>query len=292
MINFFKGQPTQYILKYVGGQVKREGAGISFLYWKPVTTIAVIPITTLDANFIFNEITQTFQEVTIQGQLTYRIADPKKVAGILDFSIEPRLQKYLSQDPDKLMRRIINSLQMVTRAEIQKYSLEDVLRNSEKISKTISVKVKEDNVLNELGIECISIHFATIKPTPELAKALEAEYREMIQKKADQAIYSRRAAAVEQERKIKENELESSIALEKSRRELVELNGSNLIKESEYKAKSVDIELQSFKNVDPRLLLSLGLKSLGENAERIEHLTITPELLGDLLRHQENPKKS
>ena len=45
--------------------------------------------------------------------------------------------------------------------------------------------------------------FTAVTPIPEIAKALEAEYREILQKKADEAIYSRAACAVEQERIIK-----------------------------------------------------------------------------------------
>lgn len=283
-IGFFKGQPTEYIIKFVNGKVKKEGQGLTFFYWKPNTTVAVVPTTTIDANFIFNEITQTFQEVTIQGQLTYRIIDAKKISSMLDFTITPATKKYFSDSLDKLARRIINAVQMSTREEIQNYSLEDSLRKSEAIAKSVLSKIKQNDFLISIGVECLGIYFISIKPTPELSRALEAEYRESVQKKADEAIYSRRAAAVEQERKIKENELNSAIALEKSRREFVDINGSNTIKEAEYKSKALDMEFASYKNIDAKILLALGLKSLGEKAEKIGNLTITPDLLSIILK--------
>jgi len=282
-IGFFKGQPTDYIIKFVNGKIKREGQGLSFFYWKPNTSIAAIPVVTIDANFIFNEITQTFQEVTMQGQLTYRISDVKKVALLLDFSISPVSKKYSSDPLEKLAKRIINAVQMATRDEIQKFSLEDSLRKSENIARVILAKIKEDVMLNSIGIECLSIYLTSVKPTPELARALEAEYRESIQKKADEAIYSRRAAAVEQERKIKENELDSDIALEKERKELVELEGNNAIKEAEYQSKALNLGLVPYKEIDPKLLLALGFKALGEKADKIGNLTITPDLLSSVL---------
>jgi regulator of protease activity HflC (stomatin/prohibitin superfamily) len=282
-IGFFKGQPTDYIIKFVNGKIKREGQGLSFFYWKPNTSIAAIPVATIDANFIFNEITQTFQEVTIQGQLTYRVSDVKKIALLLDFSISPVSKKYSSDPLEKLAKRIINAVQMATREESQKFSLEDSLRKSENIAKVVLGKIKEDAMLNSIGIECLSIYLTSIKPTPELARALEAEYRESIQKKADEAIYSRRAAAVEQERKIKENELDSDIALEKERKELVELEGNNAIKEAEYQSKALNLGLVPYKEMDPKLLLALGFKSLGEKADKIGNLTITPDLLSSVL---------
>lgn len=289
-IGFFKGQPTDYIIKFVNGKVKKEGQGLSFFYWKPNTTIAAIPVVTTDANFIFNEITQTFQEVTIQGQLTYRVGDVKKIALLLDFSINPISKKYVSDPLEKLAKRIINAVQMATRDEIQKYSLEDGLRKSEILAKVVLGKIKDDGMLNSIGVECISIYFTSIKPTPELARALEAEYRETIQKKADQAIYSRRAAAVEQERKIKENELNSAIALEKERKELVELEGNNAIKEAEYQSKALSMELVPYKEIEPKLLVALGFKALGDKAEKIGNLTITPDLLASVLGLNEKGK--
>ncbi|HNX69491.1 MAG TPA: SPFH domain-containing protein [Candidatus Omnitrophota bacterium] len=287
-IGFFKGEPGQYVIKFVNGKIRKEGQGLLFFYWRPTTTITVIPTTTRDANFIFSEITQTFQGITIQGQLTYRISDPQKTSTILDFSIQPTSKKYLSDDPEKLQKRIINAVQLVTRGKIQGYSLENCLRKSEEIAKNVLSEIMKDKLLDSLGVECLSIYFTSIKPTPEISKALEAEYREAVQKKADEAIYSRRAAAVEQERIIKENELSSEIAIEKNRQELINLNGNNRTKEAEYAAKALTIGLDPYKQYDPKLLLALGLKALGENAEKIGQLTITPELLAGLLE----PKQS
>ena len=76
-----------------------------------------------------------------------------------------------------------------------------------------------------LGAELLNVYFISAKPTPEVAKALEADYRETLLRKADMAIYARRAAAVEEERKIKENELNTEIALEEQRRRLIDLQG-------------------------------------------------------------------
>ena len=67
------------------------------------------------------------------------------------------------------------------------------------------------------------------KPTPEVGQALEAEYRETLLRKADEAIYARRAAAVQEERKIKENELSREIALEEQKKKLIDLQGENQI---------------------------------------------------------------
>ena len=43
----------------------------------------------MDAPFIFNETTADFQAVTVQGHLTYRVADPMQLAALLDYSVRP-----------------------------------------------------------------------------------------------------------------------------------------------------------------------------------------------------------
>ncbi len=285
-ITYFKGEPNEHIFKYSGGRIVKEGVGISFFSFDLNTTIISVPVKTIDFPFIFNEITRNYQEVSVQGQFTYKIKNPREIISVLDFSIEPKTKSYKSEDPHKLSQRIINSVQEATRFEIQQYSLEDAIKKTGELSKLILDKIKNNEFLKSLSIECLNISITDVTPTPEISKALEADYRETLQKKADEAIYSRRAAAVEQERKIKENELNSRIALEKGRQQLVELDGANRLREAEFKSKVSELELAPFKSLDPRLLLAQGLKSLGENASKIGNLTITPDLLSAILNEK------
>lgn len=73
-----------------------------------------------------------------------------------------------------------------------------------------------------LGLEILGFSILAIKPTPETARALEAETREQLLKEADDAIFRRRNAAVENERAIKENELNTENAVELKRRQIRE----------------------------------------------------------------------
>ena len=293
-IRFFKGQPTEYVMKYVSGRLRREGQGLAFYYLQHNTQIVTVPTTTVDGNFIFNEITNNFQAVTIQGQFTYRIVDPRLTASLLNFNIEPRSRQYLSQDPEKLQQRIANIIQVETRGEIQTRTLEETLRDSQNIAAVVMAKILEAQLLQELGVQLLSIFFVSAKPTPEVAKALEAQYRETLLRQADEAISARRAAAVEEERKIKENELHTEITLEERRRQLIDLEGANaqqeaefrgqaLEKEAEYRARAQEMELSVYREFAPPAILALAMKALGDNAGRIGNLNITPEILSELL---------
>jgi hypothetical protein len=294
LLGYFKGQPTEYVIRYGSGRVAREGQGLAFFYLKYNTQVVVVPTSSVDANFVFNEVTSNFQAVTIQGQFTYRIHNPRRAAELLNFTMDPASHRHLSNDPDKLAQRITNIIQMETRTELQKRSLEEALTQYQTIAASVQGRVKSSELLEPLGVELLSVYFVAAKPTPEVGKALEAEYRETLLRKADMAISARRAAAVEEERKIKENELATEIALEERRRQLIDLQGTNELQEAanrgkaaeeeaRYRTSAKQKELELYAAIDPRKVLALAMSELGQNAGRIGNLTITSEMLAALL---------
>ena len=43
MLSFIKVPPSTYVLQYKDGKIKREGAGLSFIYYAPTSTIVAAP---------------------------------------------------------------------------------------------------------------------------------------------------------------------------------------------------------------------------------------------------------
>ena len=213
---------------------------------------------------------------------------------LLNFTMDPVTHQYVSNDPERLAQRITNVIQMETRTELQGRSLEEVLSQYETIAPSVQARIKDSSLLEPMGAELLSVYFVAAKPTPEVAKALEADYRETLLRKADMAIYARRAAAVEEERKIKENELNTEITLEEQRKKLIDLQGQNALHEAEsrgkaleeearYKARARQLEIGLYEAIDPRKVLALAMTDLGQNAGRIGSLTITSEILAAIL---------
>lgn len=218
---YMKAPPTKYVIHYRQGKIKREGAGLSFFYFVPASTIVAVPFASADAPFVFQEVSRDFQPITIQGQLTYRVADPKKLASLLDFSID-RGGRYLSEDPEKLKTRLVHQAQILARAVTQSMSLSEALTRSREIGTEVLSGLKSSETITALGVEVLAVSILSIKATPEMSKALEAEAREALQRRSDEAIYARRNAAVEQERRIKESELNTEIAVEEKQRQIRE----------------------------------------------------------------------
>lgn len=221
-IRFIKIPPTTHIIQYSGGKIVREGTGLSFFYYAPTTSLVAIPVGSTDVPFIFAEQTGDYQSVSLQGQITYRIAEPQKVAALMDFTLASHGRGFASDDPEKLPQRVINLVHVLARAEIEKLPLKQALRGSESLVSMIRQQLDKSPEISALGLQIIGLSILAIKPTPETARALEAETREQLLKGADEAIYARRNAAVEQERSIKENELNTEIAVENKKRQIRE----------------------------------------------------------------------
>ena len=96
-----------------------------------------------------------------------------------------------------------------------------------------------------MGIEILSINILAIKATPEMERALETETRESLQQEADQAIYTRRNFAVEQERKIKESELNTEIAIEEKNKQIAEKQAETEVQKAESELKLREMQVQA-----------------------------------------------
>jgi hypothetical protein len=147
-----------------------------------------------------------------------------------------------------------------------------------------------------------------------MAKALEAEAREALNRRSDEAIYARRNASVEQERRIKESELNTEIAVEEKQRQIRETRIATEIaverqraaltdqkvendrKEADSRAYALEAMMKPIRGADWRALMMIGgnagdpknaialaFHELAANAEKIGQLNITPDLLKTLL---------
>jgi SPFH domain / Band 7 family len=311
MLAYSKNPPTTYVLHYRNGAVRREGPGLAFWYFRPSSTIVAIPLASRDVPFAFSEVTADFQPVTMQGQLTYRVADPRRLAGLLDFSVRSTGQ-YISDDPEKVPDRLIQTAQIFARKVVQRLTLREALVSSDTLVAEVVASLREAEPVRMLGVEILALTVLAIRPTPDIARALEADARETLQRQADEAIYTRRKASVEQERRIKETELETELAVQEKQRQiretqmaadisveerrsvLVERRSENERRNADTRAYALQATLEPVRNVDwrtlmavggaadPKLMIALAFRELAENAAKIGEINVTPDLLKSL----------
>lgn len=313
-LGYLKASPTTYVIHYKGGKVKRAGAGLAFLYYRPTSTIVQVPLASADVPFVFNQVTRDFQELTVQGQLTYRVSDPRKLAELLDFTVDAR-GKHASEDPTKLEERLVHATQVLAQAVVGRLTLREALAAGEPLVHEVLAGLRgSEAVTTMLGLEPLGLTIVSIRPTPEMARALEAEARERLQREADESIYARRNAAVAQERIIKESELETELAVEAKQREIRERKMAADIAVEEQRATLVARKVENDKQdadsrayaleatlaplrqadwktlmavsaggADPRVMIALAFRELAENASKIGELNMSPDLLRSLM---------
>ncbi len=319
--SFIKFQPNVFVMRYKNGQVINEGNGLSFLYYRPTTSLVAIPMGSIETPFIFEEVTSDYQAITIQGQIAYRVKDPAKISKLLNFTLDHSGKNYSSEDPKKLSQRIVNYVQVSTRKQILDLPLRETLKSGEKIVESILSGLNQNADIASLGLDILSLSILAIRPNQETARALEAEAREKILNEADNAIYSRRNASVEQERTIKENELSTEIAVENKKKQireaqmeseklvqtkkhelqasemafsvkqeeekkkLVELSVLNARAESDAKAYAISAAMGAFQGVDPNVLhalASVGMKPNQMIAMAFQGLAERADKIGEL----------
>lgn len=295
---YIKATPSSYVIQYRNGQAVREGAGLAFFYFAPSTSLVSVPMESTDVPFIFREVSSDFQDVTVQGQVTFRVAEPKTLAGLMNYTLKPNGIEYVSDDPTKLSARVVNLVQVQIRSLLQGKTLQDLLRQSDQLVSQMRDRLKAASSFTAMGLELIDLAVLAIKPSPDTARALEAEVREQILKRADDATYARRNASIEQERAIKENELNTEIAVETKKRQiretqldaeravlekrqeiaqkdlagkvtlekqnetLTELKAANAKREADAKAYALSAVMKSVSDVDPKVLQAITLGSV------------------------------
>ena len=243
-IKQIKFDSMTYVLHYKNGKTKREGRGLSFFYYAPTSSIVAIPLGSNDLPFMFNESTQDYQTVSIQGQISYKVSDPKMLSDILDFTVNDA-GLYKKNDIEKLNQRLINVAQTATSSFVHDTKLKDAIRSASQMETMILNGLKKSQPIAMLGIEILGANILAVNATPEMKRALETETRESLQQEADHAIYQRRNFAVEQERKIKESELNTEIAIEEKQKQIAEKKMESDVQQAENDRKLREMKLET-----------------------------------------------
>jgi regulator of protease activity HflC (stomatin/prohibitin superfamily) len=313
-----RAEPTMHTLHYRRGQLVHDGPGLAF-WFRPInTTAAEVPLDDRDLPFLFHVRSADFQEVTVQGVVTFRFSDPSRVSRRVDFTID-LVRGTWQQSPLEQVAALLTQL-------AQQFVIDDLARSDLRailsagvapIRERIAAGLADEAAVADLGIEVVAVRVAAVAPTSELEKALQQPTREAIQQQADEASFGRRAKAVEKERAIAENELGNRIELARREEDLVAREGANarrreeeaaaaaqvaaeaadergrleaqrradtidLVETAKLRAEAERATIQS--GVPPEVLLGLALRELAGQIGNIEHLTVTPDLITPLLQ--------
>ena len=157
-LRFVKFEPNEYIHVIKKGRVVKKGRGLSFWFYKPSTSIITVPLETKNVPFMFEELSSDYQTLTIQGDLIYKITDTEKIIDQVNFSVDLKNYAYLSDDPEKLSRIIINLVNTMTKTEVSKLPLREAIQSIDRIAGALKEAVQHNEYLQNLGITITNIN--------------------------------------------------------------------------------------------------------------------------------------
>jgi len=316
-VRHFRGTPTGYVVHLQRGKVSHQGTGTSFWFRPLPAVISEIPVDDRELPLIVHARTADFQDVTVQATVTYRFSDPAQVSERLDFSIDTDLGTWNGNPLDQVARLLSELAQQHVVDQLAAMPLSAALAGGVgPLRASLAGGLATDARLAQTGISALDVRVVALRPEPEVERALQTPTRERVQTEADKATYERRALAVEQERTISENELQSKIELAVREEQLVAQEGANQRRRAEEAAAADRISAQSdadqvvlraqakaeatqaigeaeagaeaarmraVEGVDPAVLAALALTPLAENLPQIGSLTLSPDLLSSAL---------
>lgn len=83
-VRHLRSEPSSHILAYRNGELKRRGRGLAFWFRPMGAAVAEVPIDNRDQQFIFHARSADYQDLAIQGVVTYRVDEAEKLASRLD----------------------------------------------------------------------------------------------------------------------------------------------------------------------------------------------------------------
>lgn len=245
-IYHIRTNPNEYILKYSKGRLIDSGKGFSFWFSPFSTSLAMVPVDDAEIVMQLTNRSADHQSIIVDSVLSFRVADPIKLADRINFSIDLKTAKYLD-DPKTNLRSLVTQITLgFSNDYFFSKSLDQTFsQGASGLRTNILENLNASKAIADLGLEIVSFSVNALKTNADIEKAMQIPTREMIQQKADEATFQRRAVAVEKERVIAENELATKIEIATKEAKLIAQEGANQIQRVEEAAKSEKIKAAS-----------------------------------------------
>jgi regulator of protease activity HflC (stomatin/prohibitin superfamily) len=317
LVRHLRGAPTLHVRYSRRGKLAQDGTGMSFFFRPLAAVLSEIPVDDRELPLLFHARTADFQDLSVQASVTFRVTDPVTACARIDFSIDPDTGRWRGTPLEQVAGLLTETAQQQVLGLIARSPLASVLADGiGEVRDRILAGLTADPRLAETGIAVIGARVVAIRPEPEVEKALRTPAREEIQQDADRATYERRALAVERERAIGENELQSQIELARREEQLVAQRGTNARRQATEAAAATRIEaeaqaareqilsqaraagirargeaeaageaarMNAYRDLSQGTMLALAAKDLAAHLPQIGTLVLAPDLLADLL---------
>ena len=301
-----RSEASSHIIRYRSGRPVRSGRGLAFWFMTQRASLAELPMDDREMALFVKGRSQDFQDIAVQGRISWRVADPERLAARVDFTIG-LVTGLLRGDPvDQIEGRIAGLAHQTAAQYLMEQPVRALLDSGlEPLRLRIEAALAGAAPLAEIGVEIITVRLSSIAPSTELERALQTPTFEALQQKADEAMFERRALAVDKERAIAENELANKIELARREKQLIAEEADNARARAVADAEAGQVEADAeaartrivegakaeaeqqriaiYRDLPGQVLFGLAARELAGKLDGIEHLNVTPDLLAALV---------
>jgi len=301
-----RSDASNHVIRYRQGTVRQSGRGLVFWFRPETASIAEIPMDDRETTLFVKGRSQDFQQVAVQGMLTWHVVDPELLASRVDFSIGLFDGRLRSEPIERIETRLAGLVNQAALQYLGEASVRALLdRGIDPLREHLNAALSAATSLADIGIAVVAVRVMSLSPSSELERALQTPTFEALQQKADQAMFERRALAVEKERAIAENELATKTELARREKTLISEEAENarnratglaeaqlIAAEGEAgriraigaaTAEAESAQIGVYRDLPPSVLMGLAARELAGKLDTIEHLNVTPDLLATLI---------
>lgn len=302
-----RSDASHHVIRYRNGQIRQSGRGLVFWFRPETASVAEVPMDDRQMTLFVKGRSADFQQVNVQGTLGWRVAEPDRVAERIDFTIGLANGQYIREPIEQIETRLaglVNQATLQYLAEAHVRALLDA--GVEPLRLRLESALANDPALTEIGLAIVAVQLNNLAPSSELERALQTPTFEALQQKADEAMFERRALAVDKERAIAENELGNKTELARREKQLIAEEAENARNRATglAEAQQIDAEAEAgririvesakaeaeqahiavYRDLPPAVLMGLAARELAGKLDTIEHLNVTPDLLAAVMR--------
>ncbi len=300
-----RSDASSHVIRYGNKGIRQSGRGLVFWFGPGTSSIAEVPMDDREATLFVKGRSQDFQTLTVQGALTWRVADPELLASRVDFSIALNNGQPRGEPTERIETRLAGLVGQAALEYLAAASVRALLdAGIEPLRARIEAALAEAPSLSEIGVAVVAVRLASLTPTSELERALQTPTFEALQQKADEATFERRALAVEKERAIAENELANRVELARREKLLITEEAENVRNRAVGQAEAMQVEAEAeagrirtletakseaelarmaiYRDLPPAVMVGLAARELATKLDRIDHVNVTPDLLASL----------
>jgi len=153
LVRHLRAEPTSHVLAYRDGDLRRDGPGLAFWFRAINTAIAEVPVDDRELPFFFRARSRDFQELTVQGGITFRVADPRRLARRVDFTVDLSTGRWVQAPLDQVAGLLTQLAQQFVIDALVKLDLRAILADGvAPIRDRIATGLAAETALEDLGL--------------------------------------------------------------------------------------------------------------------------------------------